>query len=54
MAFPLACPTCGGAMRIIAFNTDAPNMRAFLAHLGEHSTPPSGHGARPSALKPSM
>src|SRR3989442_14836082 len=38
--FPLVCPTCGGAMRILAFITDAPTVRAILAHLGEPTAPP--------------
>ena len=38
--FPLVCPHCGGAMRIIAFITDAPTVRDILAHLGEPTAPP--------------
>ena len=38
--FPLRCPRCGGAMRIIAFLADAPTVRAILAHLGEPTSPP--------------
>ena len=38
--FPLLCPHCGGEMRIIPFITDAPNVRAILAHLGEPTAPP--------------
>src|SRR6266545_1678778 len=38
--FPLRCPHCAGEMRIIAFITDAPNVRAILAHLGEPTAPP--------------
>ena len=38
--FPLGCPLCGAAMRIIAFITDIPNGRAILAHLGEPTAPP--------------
>jgi len=38
--FPLVCPGCGGAMRIIAFLTDGPTMRDILAHLGEPTAPP--------------
>ena len=38
--FPLRCPHCGGEMRIIAFITDAPNVRAILAHLGAPTAPP--------------
>jgi hypothetical protein len=28
--FPLVCPLCGGAMRIIAFITDGPTVRDIL------------------------
>ena len=38
--FPLRCPHCGGEMRIIAFLTDAPNVRTILAHLGEPTALP--------------
>ena len=38
--FPLVCPICGGAMRIIAFITDAPTVRDLLVHLGEPTAPP--------------
>ena len=38
--FPLLCPHCGGAMRIIAFITDGPTVRGILAHLGEPTAPP--------------
>jgi hypothetical protein len=38
--FPLLCPRCGGAMRIIAFITAAPTVRDILGHLGEPTTPP--------------
>ena len=31
--FPLVCPNGGGAMRIIAFITDASTVRDILAHL---------------------
>jgi hypothetical protein len=37
---PLVCPDCGGAMRIIAFITDAPTVRDILDHLGEPTMPP--------------
>jgi hypothetical protein len=37
---PLRCPKCGGAMRIIAFITDASTVRTILAHLGEPTAPP--------------
>jgi len=38
--FPLVCPHCGSAMRIIAFLTDPAALRAILAHLGEPTAPP--------------
>jgi hypothetical protein len=38
--FPLVCPHCGGAMRIIAFFTDGPTGRDLLAHLGAPTAPP--------------
>ena len=44
--FPLVCPHCGGAMRIIAFITAAPTVRDILVHLGEPTAPPP-HRARP-------
>jgi hypothetical protein len=45
-AFPLVCPHCGGAMRIIAFITDGPTVRDILAHLGEPTAPPRVAPAR--------
>jgi len=44
--FPLVCPHCGGAMRIIAFITDGPTVRDILAHLGEPTAPPRVAPAR--------
>jgi hypothetical protein len=38
--FPLVCPRCGGAMRIIAFITDASTICNILVHLGEPTAPP--------------
>jgi hypothetical protein len=38
--FPLRCPKCVGAMRIIAFITDASTVREILAHLGEPAALP--------------
>ena len=38
--FPLRCPHCGGAMRIIAFITAGPTVRDLLGHLGEPTAPP--------------
>jgi len=43
---PLRCPLCGAEMRIIAFITDAPTVRAILAHLGEPTAPPRSAPAR--------
>ncbi|MFO7641629.1 MAG: hydrogenase maturation nickel metallochaperone HypA [Candidatus Competibacteraceae bacterium] len=37
---------CGGEMRIIAFITEAVDVRAILAHLGEPATPPRIASAR--------
>lgn len=39
-AFPLRCPQCGAEMRIIAFITEAVDVRAILEHIGEPATPP--------------
>ena len=32
--FPVRCPKCAGAMRIIGFVTDAATVRDMLVHLG--------------------
>jgi hypothetical protein len=48
--FPLVCPTCGGAMRILASITEAPTVRAILAHLGEPTAPPRIPPARSPPL----
>jgi len=45
-SFPLHCPPCGTAMRIIAFITDRAAVRDILAHLGEPTTPPAVAPAR--------
>ena len=37
---PLACPTCGGDVRLIAFITDPGPSRKILPHLGEAIEPP--------------
>ena len=37
--FPLLCPQCGGDLRIIAFITEPPAIKAILAHLGEPIAP---------------
>jgi len=38
--FPLACPTCGGDIRLIAFITEPGPIRKILTHLGEPLEPP--------------
>jgi hypothetical protein len=38
---PLTCPRCHGEMRLIAFLTEPPSVRALLAHLGKPTTPPA-------------
>ena len=38
--FPLICPKCGGAMRIIAFIDNGEAIREILLHLGEAIAPP--------------
>ena len=38
--FPLACPGCGGDIRLIAFITDPVPIRKILLHLGEPLEPP--------------
>jgi hypothetical protein len=38
--FPLACPACGGDIRLIAFITDPEPIRMILLHLGEPLEPP--------------
>ena len=43
---PLACPQCGGAMKIIAFITEAVVMRKILGHLREPKSPPRPMPAR--------
>jgi hypothetical protein len=37
--FPLACPTCGGDIRLIAFITEPGPIRKILTHLGETLEP---------------
>jgi hypothetical protein len=39
-SFPLVCPRCGSAMRIIAFITNASDVKRILEHVGEASEPP--------------
>ena len=36
---PLFCPRCGGAMRIVAFVTEADAVRRVLEHVGESAAP---------------
>ena len=38
--FPLTCPQCRAEMRIIAFITEAVDVRAILEYIGEPATPP--------------
>jgi hypothetical protein len=38
--FPLICPMCGAEMRIIAFITEAVDVRKILSHIGEPAIPP--------------
>ncbi|HQY71878.1 MAG TPA: transposase [Pseudomonadales bacterium] len=44
--FPLTCPKCGGAMRIIAFIDEGEAIRKILQHLGEPIEPPKLAPAR--------
>jgi len=44
--FPLTCPQCGGAMRIIAFIDEGEAIRKILQHLGEPIAPPKLAPAR--------
>ena len=44
--FPLACPTCGGDIRLITFITDPGTIRNILTHLGEPLEPPPVSPAR--------
>jgi len=45
-AFPLACPNCGGDIRLISFITDPGPIRKILTHLGEPLDPPHVSPAR--------
>jgi hypothetical protein len=45
-AFPLTCPQCGAKMLIIAFITEAVDVRAILEPIGEPATPPRIASAR--------
>ena len=44
--FPLTCRYCGAEMKIIAFVTETPSVRAILAHIGEPTRPPALASAR--------
>jgi hypothetical protein len=44
--FPLACPACGGDIRLIAFITEPGPIRKILTHLGEPLEPPPVSPAR--------
>ena len=44
--FPLTCPRCHAAMRIIAFITAPSTVRQILEHLGEPTRPPRCAPAR--------
>ena len=37
---PLQCPHCGAQMRLVAFITEPPSVKALLTHLGEPTSPP--------------
>ena len=39
-SLPLVCPKCGSSMRIIAFITNASDVKRILEHIGEASEPP--------------
>jgi hypothetical protein len=44
--FPLACPNCGGDIRLISFITDPGPIRKILTHIGEPLDPPRVSPAR--------
>ena len=44
--FPLACPTCGGDIQLIAVITDPAPIRKILTYLGEPLEPPPLEPAR--------
>ena len=44
--FPLACPRCGGDIRLIGFITDPGPIRKILSYLGEPLDPPRVSPAR--------
>ena len=45
-AFPLACPNCGGDIRLISFITQPEKIRKILTHVGEPLEPPPVSPAR--------
>ena len=45
-AFPLACPNCGGDIRLMSFITQPETIRKILTHLGEPLVPPPVSPAR--------
>jgi hypothetical protein len=45
-AFPLACPSCGGDIRLISFITQPETIRQVLTHVGEALEPPLVSPAR--------
>ena len=44
--FPLACPNCGGDVRLISFITQPETIRKIMTHLGEPLEPPYVSPAR--------
>ena len=44
--FPLACPNCGGDIRLISFITQPETIRKILTHVGEPLVPPPLSSAR--------
>ena len=52
---PLACPTCQGAMRIVAFITQTSVIDQILTHLRSRASTAAPGGARspPSTRRPS-
>lgn len=48
---PLACPSCGAQMRLIAFLTDPASVKPILVHLGLPAEPPPLAPARDPPLE---
>ena len=44
--FPLACPLCGGEMRLVAFVTEGATLPRLLVHVGEPTQAPVPKPAR--------